>query len=91
MTASSPSPQEAIERVRERGDVITWTDSGHTFLVKHPEAVDIVFDFAVERWHAGECYPWGMIDPLSLWNVLNSRDFRVRSEREAMRRVHGDD
>lgn len=72
------APKDAIERVRERGDVIKWEDSGHTFVVRRPDNFDgVVHEFLVERYHNGECYPHGRIDPLSLWNVLSNRYFKV--------------
>lgn len=70
--------------MRERGDVIKWEDSGHTFIVIRPEnAGEVMFKFSIERWNDDECYPQRYIDPLPLWNVLGSQDFEVVSKTEA--------
>lgn len=77
------SPQDAIERVRERGDIIKWEDRGHTFVIRRPDDADeILSRFAVERHHNGEIIPQPRLDPLSLLNVLESRNYTVVSKGE---------
>lgn len=79
-------PKDAIERVRERGDIIKWDESGHTVIIRRPDdAGEIISRFAVE-WHSyGEVYPQPRISPMSLLNVLASRDFCVLSKSEIRR------
>lgn len=79
------SPQDAIERVRECGDIIKWEDRGHTFVVRRPDDEEIISRFAIERHHNGEVYPQPRLDPLSLLNVLESRDFCVAKKGEIRR------
>lgn len=76
------SPQDAIERVREFGDVIRWTSSGSTFLVRRPDdAGDVVHEFEVRR----DGMAAKSISSLSLLNVLASQDFTVAKKDEIRR------
>lgn len=76
------SPQDAIERVRERGDIIRWESFNSTFTVHKPdETGDIVHEFEIRRDGLQD----KSISPLSLLNVLASQDFMVVTKDEIRR------
>lgn len=76
------SPQDAIERVRERGDVIRWESFGSTFTVHKPDdAGEIVHEYEVRRDGLQD----KSISSLSLLNVLASQDFCVVKKAEIRR------